>query len=97
MSIQGNTALGYGAVGEHGDLDGDGLNLPDTAEAVGGYQQVCFYKTYNDGADILGELWGGAEKKYIDTYPGMEDKIDCKTVQQWVLHGDPSLKIGGYP
>jgi len=27
----------------------------------------------------------------------MEDKIDCKIVQQWALLGDPSLKIGGYP
>jgi len=22
--------------------------------------------------------------------------VDCKTVQQWMLFGDPSLKIGGY-
>jgi len=27
----------------------------------------------------------------------MEDKIDCKIVQQWALLGDTSLKIGGYP
>ena len=25
------------------------------------------------------------------------DGIDQKTVEQWVLLGDPSLKIGGYP
>jgi len=26
----------------------------------------------------------------------MEDRIDAKTVEEWVLLGDPSLKIGGY-
>jgi hypothetical protein len=27
----------------------------------------------------------------------MKDQTDCKTVQEWPLIGDPSLKIGGYP
>jgi len=26
----------------------------------------------------------------------MNDLIDCKTVQEWALLGDPSLMIGGY-
>jgi len=26
----------------------------------------------------------------------MDDQADMKTVQEWVLLGDPSLKIGGY-
>jgi hypothetical protein len=93
----GNTGLGYGAVGDHGDVDGDGIDLPDTVEAVGGYQIVQFFKTYNSGVDILGEVWGGAEAKYLDTFPPMADQTDCKTVEQWPLIGDPSLKIGGYP
>jgi hypothetical protein len=93
----GNTGLGYGAVGNHGDLDGDGEDLPDTLEALGGYQIAQFFKTYNEGVDILGEVWGGAETKYLNTFPGMDDQTDCKTVEQWPLIGDPSLKIGGYP
>jgi len=96
IATMGNTGLGLGATGEHGDLDGDGVNLPDTAEAVGGYQEVCFFKTYNDGVNILGDLWGGTHSKYLDTFPCMEDQSDCKTVQQWPLLGDPSLRIGGY-
>ena len=92
----GNTGLGYGAVGNHGDLDGDGVDLPDTLEGVGGYQENMFYKTIAEGKDILGEVWGGAQKKYLDTYPGMKDQTDAKTVQQWPILGDPSLKIGGY-
>ena len=92
----GNTGLGYGKVGEHGDLDGDGENLPGTIEALGGYQIGMFFKTVDEGKDILGEAWGGSVKKYLDTYPGMDYQIDAKTVEQWPLLGDPSLKIGGY-
>lgn len=40
---------------------------------------------------------GGAQKKYLDTFLGMEDQTDCKTVEQWPLLSDPSLKIGGCP
>ena len=97
IATMGNTGLGYGAVGDHGDVDGDGVDLPDTLEAVGGYQIHMFFKTYSEGVDILGEVWGGAQSKYLNTFPGMEDQTDCKTVEQWPLFGDPSLKIGGYP
>jgi len=92
----GNTGLGYGAVGDNGDIDGDGINQPDTLEAVGGYQIRMFYKTFDEGADILGDVWLGTQNKYLDTWPGMEDQTDCKTVEQWPILGDPSLKIGGY-
>jgi len=92
----GNTGLGYGAVGNHGDIDGDGEDNPDTVEAVGGYQIMQFFKTYDEGVDILGDVWGGAERKFLNTFPCMDDKTDCKTVEQWPLLGDPSLKIGGY-
>jgi hypothetical protein len=92
----GNTGLGYGRVGEHGDVDGDGINQPDTLEALGGYQIRLFFQTIDEGKDILGEVWGGATKKYLDTFPGMDDQTDAKTVEQWPCLGDPSLKIGGY-
>ena len=92
----GNTGLGYGRVGEHGDIDGDGINQPDTIEALGGYQIRLFFQTFDEGKDILGEVWGGATKKYLDTFPGMDDQTDAKTVEQWPILGDPSLKIGGY-
>jgi len=92
----GNTGLGYGAVGEHGDIDGDGENLPDTIEALGGYQIKLFYETMDEGKDILGQCWEGSVRKYLNTFPGMDDKVDAKTVEQWPLLGDPSLKIGGY-
>lgn len=96
IASMGNTGLGYGATGNHGDLDGDGVDLPDTAEAVGGYQEVMFFKAIDEGVDILGQAWGLANSYYLNVYPAMEDQTDCKTVQQWPILGDPSLKIGGY-
>ncbi len=96
IASMGNTGLGYGAVGNHGDVDGDGVDNPDTVEAVGGYQEVMFFKAIDEGVDILGQAWGLANTYYLNAFPGMEDQTDCKTVCQWPLLGDPSLKIGGY-
>lgn len=97
MSAQGNTGLGLGATGENGDLDGDGITEPDILEALGGYFFICFYKTYDEDTEILGEVWAGAIKKYCDTHPGLSDQAHGKTLEQQLLIGDPSLLIGGYP
>jgi hypothetical protein len=58
----------------------------------------------SSGSDIrLGEIMGKAVSDYLDKYPINWNKFatndsadDAKTVQQWALFGDPSLKIGGY-
>jgi hypothetical protein len=96
LSMQGNTGLGYGAVGEHGDLDGDGILEEDIAEKFGGFFFLMFYEAFDEGATMLGDLWFGAITKYANTHPGMDYKIDAKTLQQQALIGDPSLLIGGY-
>jgi len=102
----GNTGLGYGWVGGDNDLNGDGIAQPVCLEGLGGYQQVLFYKAFNESTTkILGEAWAGALNGYIDVFspfmtnpPGDGDpQIDCKTVEQWPCLGDPSLKVGGYP
>jgi len=93
----GNTGIGYGATGNSGDLDGDGINDPDCVERLGGYLETQFFKMYGEeGIDILGETWGAAITQYLTVYPPNNYQTDTKTVQQWVLLGDPSLKIGGY-
>lgn len=63
-----------------------------------------FYEIGTNGTDILGEAWGNAITNYLNRYPinwstpaGWDYAYDAKTVQQWALLGDPSLKIGGYP
>ncbi|GAI77381.1 unnamed protein product, partial [marine sediment metagenome] len=33
---------------------------------------------------------------YINAFPPMDERLDCKTVQEFALLGDPSLQIGGY-
>ena len=94
----GCTGLGYEKEGENGDLDGDGTNDPDCVEALGGYLETQFFKAYGvDHIDILGDAWNAAITQYLDVYPGMQNRSDAKTVEQWILFGDPSLKIGGYP
>jgi hypothetical protein len=97
IATLGNTGLGYGKVGNSGDLDGDGIDEPDCIEGLGGYLETLFFKAYGmNDTNILGQTWARAITSYLHTYPGMNQKLDCKTVEQWPLLGDPSLKIGGY-
>jgi hypothetical protein len=94
----GSVGASYGLVGNnYGDIDGDGVDDPDCVEGYSGYLTREFFDIYNQSVDILGETWGGTISKYIDTWPDTWDQIDSKMVQEWVLFGDPSLKIGGYP
>ncbi len=91
IATMGNSGLGYGTIG---DNNHDGI--PDCIQYLGGYQEGMFFKTINEGVNILGDAWKGTISKYLDAFPGMADQIDCKTVEEWPLIGDPTLKIGGY-
>lgn len=94
----GNTGLGYEAGGEVGDLNGDGINEPDCVESLCGYLETQFFKGYQiHHIDMLGANWCHSIAEYLRIYPGMQGWSDAKTLEQWVLFGDPSLKIGGYP
>lgn len=62
-----------------------------------------FFKEYKSGVQNLGQIWENSISKFVDENPinwetssGDADSIDVKTIQQWVLLGDPSLMIGGY-
>lgn len=96
IATMGGTGLGSGYKGNTGDLDGDGVDDPDCVEGLSGYMGTQFFKIYSEGKSILGEVFGETLKRYLDTFPGMDDKTDCITVEHWTLLGDPSLKIGGY-
>jgi hypothetical protein len=87
---------------------GLGMTKEDKFEGEGGagdYLEPSFFYEYGlNGTDMLGEVWGKAITRYLTKYPinwntpaAWNDAIDAKTVQQWVLLGDPSLKIDGYP
>jgi hypothetical protein len=94
----GNTGTGWGWEGEF-----------CTVGAGDGWISSEFFRQYGEfGYDILGENYLQTQTEYISQfreftlpecwwYPDYGwDIIDEKTVQQWVLLGDPSLMIGGY-
>ena len=72
----------------------------------GGFEQLVlnFFGEYSQNdTDILGEIWGKAIDKYLQNFPinwnensYTDTALDAKIVEEWLLIGDPSLKIGGY-
>jgi hypothetical protein len=82
--------------------------IPDCVQYLGGWIESHFFKVYHDdGKTRLGETHGQTLTDYLNQFPINWDMnwvdheqaatlVDCKTVQQWELFGDPSLQIGGY-
>jgi len=87
IATMGNTGLGYGM---------PGIDL--TTGGGDGWITIEFFKQYGaEGLDILGQAYQQTLTSYVNTF----DMTDLaaghpKSVQQWVLLGDPTLKIGGY-
>jgi hypothetical protein len=85
----GNTGYGLGVIGEHCTVGG-----------VDNWITTEFFVQYSNTSatdhDILGVDHMRALTEYIKNF-GKSDDGDVKTIQEWVLLGDPSLKIGGYP
>jgi len=87
-----NTALDWFSEGD-GDQDG----IPDAVQYLSGYMNTQFFKNYGvNHITTLGKTHTQALTDYLNTFPPMNDKLDCKTVQEYTLFGDPSLIIGGY-
>ena len=88
IATMGNTGYGYGIMNEYC--------------TIGGYDNYItteFFVQYGtNGHKILGEAYTGTLAEYISHFKGsgMWDAAHEKTVEQWVLLGDPSLLIGGY-
>ncbi len=86
----GNTGLGYGYIDQY------------STYGLGGWIEPRFFYEYAvAGLRFLGELHGQAITDYINRKgPAIgdvnEDQIDRKTIEEWVLLGDPSLRVGGY-
>jgi hypothetical protein len=86
-----NTNICYGAIG-----DDNHNGILDDAELYGGFLAVELFRLYGqEGIDTLGTLHQKALSNYVDLFPVHTDKIHCKSVQEFILFGDPSLKIGG--
>ncbi len=86
IACMGNTGYGFGILGEW-----------CTTGGVDNWITTEFFKQYGtEGLDILGEAYAHALSSYIENI-GTNDAGDMQTVQCWILYGDPSLKMGGYP
>jgi len=85
IAVIANSGLGYGEPGEH------------TLTERGRFLEWLFFKAYHDGKENLGETHGTDLIYYMNEHPPMDNLVDCKVVQEWVLLGDPSLLMGGYP
>ncbi len=83
----GNTGLGYGMPGK--DL---------TTGGGDGWITIEFFRQYGEhGQTVLGNAHSQAITSYIQTHEMSDfESGHPKSVQQWALLGDPSLKLGGY-
>lgn len=90
--------LGYSGLGytrEDKNFEGEATEWLDTH---------FFWEYGMNDTQVLGDIWGNVITSYLDIYPinwqspaGSNSALDAKTVQEWILLGDPSLMIGGYP
>ena len=63
----------------------------DGVYAGAGYLDVHFFKAYEEGIKV-GEMLTSAQRDYAN-YVGK----DFFTIEEYILLGDPSLRVGGYP
>jgi hypothetical protein len=77
--------------------DTDNNSIPDIAEIASGFLSLEFIRVFAEGnVSVLGDIYTTTIENYVETFPVDTSKIDCKTVQEYGLIGDPSLKVGGY-
>ena len=87
-----NTNLCYGIPG-----DSNNNNIPDDAEQYGGWLAVECLRLYGqENKTILGDIHQTAIANYIQKFSPVNTQTECKSVQEFILIGDPTLKIGGY-
>ena len=85
----GNTGLGWGTIEN------------SCTDFLGGNLTSHFFKVYSklseQGYHNLGMIHSQTINNYIDFFSPNNDLLDRKTIEEWCLLGDPSLRIGGYP
>ena len=92
VAVLTNTHICFAAIG-----DNNQNGIPDDVEFYGGNLAVEVFRLYNEEKiDILGEIYFKTVENYVSNQSVTTNKIHCKSVQEWILIGDPSLKIGGY-
>ena len=86
----------------------EGLYWPSTlaAQSLSGYTAMIVFKAYADGIDISGDIWDETITRYLNDDEAIAiGNMNYQApmyynnfaLESWILFGDPSLKIGGYP
>ena len=92
IAVLTNTNICFAAIG-----DSNSNGIPDDVEMYGGQLAVEVFKLYaEEKIDILGQIYSKTVEDYVSSHSVKTNKIHCKSVQEWILIGDPSLNIGGY-
>ena len=92
IAVVSNTNICFGSIG-----DENHNGILDDAESLGGFLAVELFRLYSqEGIGTLGLLHQQAISNYIDLFSVQTNKIHCKSIQEFILLGDPSLQIGGY-
>jgi len=90
IATLGYTGLDWFAVG---DDDADGI--PDCTQYYSGFMNTHFFKNYGvNDITVLGQIHTQTVIDFINTHPPMDYELNCKTIQEFVLLGDPSLQLG---
>lgn len=85
-----------------------GLELPGTlaASVWTGKEAISIFEAYADGKNTLGEIWSESIIRHLEDevawslYEIFDEPVlwmNYLSLENWMLFGDPSLKIGGYP
>ncbi|RLF58719.1 MAG: hypothetical protein DRN27_04665 [Thermoplasmata archaeon] len=96
--------LNGGMIATIGCTDLSWLGLEFTSMKGGSnWLELGFFKEYQKGIDTIGDIWKNVITQYVQNFTIdwndqslCDSSLHAKTVQQWVLFGDPTLKIGGY-
>lgn len=86
IGTMGNTGLGYIYANQY------------ATAGLSGWIEPRFFDAYaSQGKEFLGDAHSQAITDYINIIDNVNSEhIDRKTIEEWVLLGDPSLKLGGY-
>lgn len=85
IGVIGNTGLGLGGIDEW------------STKAVGGWMMLRFAHAFAvQEKEYTGSVWAQGITDYVNNWPVLTDDGDRKTIEERVLLGDPSIKLGGY-
>jgi hypothetical protein len=87
----GNSGLGYGVPGKDCLIEG-----------LDGGICIEFFKQYgiqynSHGYGVLGDVYQNTLTTYVNSFDVAGNLDHAKSLTQWVLLGDPSIRLGGYP